>query len=107
MQSITRRNWLASGLSVGAAALSGCGSRPVRAAVKPEKERKKAPEFALKDAQGRVAKLADYKGKVLLLNFWATWCGPCKIEIPGFIELYAQHKAAGFEVVGVVVLDDF
>jgi peroxiredoxin len=63
--------------------------------------------FTLKDIGGRDVRLADYAGKVLLLDFWATWCGPCRIEIPGFVEMYDKYKARGFEVVGVVVLDQF
>ena len=64
-------------------------------------------DFTLKDLDGRDVRLADYKGKVLLLDFWATWCVPCKIEIPAFVDLYAKYKARGFEVAGVVVLDRF
>jgi len=64
-------------------------------------------DFTLKDIDGKDVRLSDYKGKVLLLDFWATWCGPCKVEIPGFVDLYAKYKARGFEVVGVVVLDKF
>ena len=63
--------------------------------------------FTLKDTAGKEVKLADYKGKVLLLDFWATWCGPCKVEIPGFNELYTKYKGDGLEVVGVVLLDKF
>ncbi len=73
----------------------------VRAAVKPEKERQMAPEFALKDAMGRTVKLSDYRGKIVLLNFWATWCGPCKIEIPWFIEFEQTYKDKGFAVLGI------
>jgi len=64
-------------------------------------------DFALKDVNGRIVKLADYKGKVLLLDFWATWCPPCKVEIPGFVELYEKYRARGFEIAGVVVQDPF
>ena len=63
--------------------------------------------FTLKDTAGKEVRLADYKGKVLLLDFWATWCGPCKVEIPGFIDLYNKYKGDGLEVVGVVLLDKF
>lgn len=49
-------------------------------------------DFTLPDLEGKQVKLSDFKGKVILLNFWATWCGPCKAEIPGFVELQAKHK---------------
>lgn len=49
-------------------------------------------DFTLKDLEGKSVSLASYKGKVLLLNFWATWCGPCKAEIPGFVELQEKYK---------------
>jgi len=69
--------------------------------VKAEKDRKPAPAFALKDADGKTVTLADYKGKVVLLNFWATWCAPCKIEIPWFETFQKQYKDQGFAVLGV------
>lgn len=62
-------------------------------------------DFTLKDHNGAAVKLADYKGKVLLLNFWGTWCGPCKVEIPAFIELQDQYRARGFVILGVAVED--
>ncbi len=71
------------------------------AALKPVKDRKPAPDFTLKDSMGRSFKLSDYKGKVVLLNFWATWCGPCKIEIPWFAEFEQKHKDQGFAVLGI------
>jgi len=64
-------------------------------------------DFALKDINGRDVHLASYRGKVLLLDFWATWCVPCKIEIPAFIDLYKKYQPQGFEVAGIVVLDQF
>ena len=87
-------------------ALSGCSTSPrtVRAAtVKPDKERKQAPDFTLKDANGHTVRLSDYRGKVVLLDFWATWCGPCKIEIPWFQEFERQYKDKGFAVIGVAM----
>lgn len=57
--------------------------------------------FTLKDITGRDVTLSAYRGRVILLNFWATWCGPCRIEIPGFIELYTTYRARGLIVLGV------
>jgi thiol-disulfide isomerase/thioredoxin len=62
---------------------------------------KPAPAFALEDLSGKKVSLAGYKGKALLINFWATWCGPCKIETPWLIELRNQYAAQGFEILGV------
>jgi len=64
------------------------------------------PDFTLADAGGHRLRLADYKGKVVLLNFWATWCGPCKEEIPWFIEFEKQYRAQGFTVLGVSLDED-
>ncbi|HEX5226806.1 MAG TPA: TlpA disulfide reductase family protein [Bryobacteraceae bacterium] len=64
------------------------------------------PMFSLKDANGQSVHPADYKGKVLLLDFWATWCGPCKIEIPWFIDFERQFKDQGFAVLGVSMDED-
>lgn len=66
---------------------------------------KEAPDFALQDLQGKQVKLSDFRGKAVLLNFWATWCGPCKIEMPWFVELQKQYGPQGLEIVGVA-LDD-
>ena len=63
--------------------------------------------FTLKDLKGDNIRLADYKGKIVFLNFWATWCVPCKAEIPVLVELQDRYKADGLEVVGVLTLDDF
>ncbi len=60
-----------------------------------------APAFSLTDLSGRTLNLADYRGKVVLLDFWATWCGPCRIEIPGFVELQNRYRDQGFVVIGI------
>jgi thiol-disulfide isomerase/thioredoxin len=62
-------------------------------------------DFVLKDMNGRDVKLADFKGKVILLNFWATWCGPCKYEIPMFVELQAKYQDQGLTFLGFSVDD--
>ena len=81
----------------------GCSSsgNAKAASVKATKDRKAAPDFELKDSMGRTVKLSEYRGKVVLLNFWATWCGPCKIEIPWFVEFEQKFKDKGFAVLGV------
>jgi peroxiredoxin len=81
-------------------------SSSTNAASKESKERKPAPEFTLRDANGSSVKLSDYRGKVVLLNFWATWCGPCTLEIPWFVEFQQEYKSRGFEVVGISMDDD-
>lgn len=62
---------------------------------------KVAPAFELEDLSGKKVSLASYKGKAVLVNFWATWCAPCKIETPWLIELRNQYAAQGFEILGL------
>lgn len=66
---------------------------------------KDAPDFTLQDLQGKQVKLSDFRGKAVLLNFWATFCGPCKVEMPWLVELQKQYGPQGLEIVGVA-LDD-
>ncbi len=62
---------------------------------------KQAPNFELIDTDGRRVSLASYKGRPVLINFWATWCGPCKFEIPVLTSLRTQYAPQGFEILGV------
>jgi thiol-disulfide isomerase/thioredoxin len=62
---------------------------------------KAAPAFSLEDLSGKKVSLDSYKGKAVLVNFWATWCAPCKIETPWIVELRSQYAAQGFEVLGI------
>ena len=62
---------------------------------------KPAPAFGLPDVSGKKISLASYRGKALLINFWATWCAPCKIETPWLVELRNQYAPQGFEVIGI------
>ncbi len=67
---------------------------------------KAAPDFALASLEGKTVHLSDYRGKAVLLNFWATWCQPCKIEMPWFVELQKQYGPQGLQVVGIAVDED-
>ena len=64
-----------------------------------------APDFTLQSLDGKSVRLADFRGKAVLLNFWATWCAPCKIEMPWFVELQKQYGPDGLQVVGVAMDD--
>jgi cytochrome c biogenesis protein CcmG/thiol:disulfide interchange protein DsbE len=64
---------------------------------------KPAPDFSLKDISGLEKKLSDFKDKVLIIDFWATWCPPCRAEIPHFIDLYNQYKDKGLEIIGIAL----
>jgi len=79
--------------------------RPPSGAACPADAKPAKLNFTLKDVNNVDVKLSSYKGKVILLDFWATWCGPCKVEIPWFIEFQQKYGKDGLQVVGVSVDD--
>lgn len=62
-----------------------------------------APDFSSTDLMGNDVSLSDFQGKVIFLNFWATWCPPCQAEIPGFVEMFEKYKAKGMQIIGISV----
>jgi len=64
-----------------------------------------APDFSLESLDGKTTRLSDFRGKAVLLNFWATWCGPCKIEMPWFVDFQKQYGSQGLQIVGVAMDD--
>ena len=74
-------------------------------APRADVEGKVAPDFALQSIDGKTVRLSDFRGKAVLLNFWATYCAPCRIEMPWFVELQDRYAAEGLQVVGVAMDD--
>ena len=71
--------------------------------VAPAAQRAAAPDFTVKDATGKAIRLADYKGKVVMLDFWATWCTGCKVEIPWYMEFQKKYAKRGLASIGVAM----
>jgi peroxiredoxin len=71
----------------------------------PTMQGKLAPDFTLTSLDGKSVRLSDFRGKAVLLNFWATWCEPCKIEMPWFVEMQKQYGSQGLQILGVAMDD--
>lgn len=93
---------------VGILLLASCFVLPARAPadLTAAGSRKAAPDFTLSDSKGSSVKLSTFKGRVVLLDFWATWCEGCKVEIPWYMEFQNQYKQTGLSVIGVSMDDD-
>jgi cytochrome c biogenesis protein CcmG/thiol:disulfide interchange protein DsbE len=98
---LLQRFWL--GRSDGKTAYVG----QVYADLKAMKDKQSAPDFTLEDARGNKVHLSDFRGRVVLLNFWATWCTGCKTEVPWLVTFEEKYKSKGLTVIGVAVDDDW
>jgi thiol-disulfide isomerase/thioredoxin len=99
-----RKSWLL--LTVAAVGLAGCDQhstsrpQPKQDVIAAGEIGSRLPEFSVEDLQGREISTADLRGKVVLIDFWATWCQPCKKEMPGYQKLVDRYRSRGFAVVG-------
>ncbi len=76
-------------------------TQPATVRAEKAKPNSPAPAWELKDIEGKTIKSADFSGKVVILDFWATWCGPCRMEVPGFVSLQKKYGKDGLVIVGV------
>ncbi|MGH9659690.1 MAG: TlpA disulfide reductase family protein [Bryobacteraceae bacterium] len=100
---------LTAGLAVGLTALALAAyyrQRPPDPSPPAFQDRALAPDFTLKDVHGADLQLSDFRGRVVLLNFWATWCKPCEAEIPVLVEFHKKFRGRGFAVIGVSMDED-
>ena len=86
-----------------ATVLAACGPRPAQVGSAGRSARVSAPNLSLRTLNGETVRLSDYRGQVMVLNFWATWCPPCRAEIPEFADLYRSYRARNVVVIGVSV----
>jgi peroxiredoxin len=82
---------------------AGQANPPAQAALLPVSARQSAPDFALTDAKGNSIRLSRYKGRVVLLDFWATWCTGCKVEIPWYVEFHKKYERRGLASIGAAM----
>jgi thiol-disulfide isomerase/thioredoxin len=104
----SRSNWLQTlgAMFVLCSLTSAASAQGANGVLKPAKERKAASELGLEDSIGKQANLRDYRGKVVILDFWATWCHGCKEEIPWFAEFQRKYADEGLRVIGVSLDDE-
>jgi peroxiredoxin len=94
-------------LLIAAATFGVAAEEPtIRVNLQAPEQRKPAPSFVLRDSAGKSVDLTKYRGRVVLLDFWATWCTGCKKEIPWFAEFHRQYRRRGLVVIGVSMDDD-
>src|SRR5436190_5147710 len=91
--------------AAGAAIIVALGAAACHSQPSCDPKEKVKLDFKVKDLEGKEVSLAAYKGRPLLLNFWATWCGPCKEEIPALMELSTKYKSSNLAIVGISVDD--
>jgi peroxiredoxin len=105
-QTMPRQGFLGFTLAVALIAVYLASPATTPAAITAADSRKAAPDFTLTDSKGAPVKLSGYKGRVVLLDFWATWCGGCKVEIPWYMEFQDKYKDRGLTVIGVSMDED-